>query len=83
MLDSERSHFATAIPGTRAAPIPTLMLSRRDIAALMQPRDHLAAVEAGFRSYATGVVDVPPPLHLRANEGVAQRVGTSFAFGAL
>ena len=35
-----------------ASPRPALLLTRREIAALMAPQDYLAAVEAGFRCYA-------------------------------
>jgi len=48
---------------------PALMLSRRDIASLMSLRDYVAAVEAGFRSYASGGADVPIPMYIGMQEG--------------
>jgi ornithine cyclodeaminase/alanine dehydrogenase-like protein (mu-crystallin family) len=59
-----------------AARIPsTLILSRREIAALMSPQDYLAAVEAGFRAYASGSVDVPMPMHIPAEDGAFHAKG--------
>lgn len=52
-----------------AALKPALLLKRSEIAALMTPQDYLAAVEAGFRSYASGGCDIPPPMHIPAGEG--------------
>ena len=49
--------------------LETLILDRPTIAALMAPRDYLAAVEAGFRSYANGGGDVPAPMHLPSAPG--------------
>jgi ornithine cyclodeaminase/alanine dehydrogenase-like protein (mu-crystallin family) len=51
------------------APKTALILTRSEIAALMRPQDYLAAVEAGFRSYAGGVADVPMPMHISAKDG--------------
>ena len=62
-----------------AAPLvpakPTLLLSRRDIAALMSPDDYLSAVEAGFRAYATGDVQTPLPMHVPAADGIFHAKG--------
>ena len=44
-----------------------LILTRRDIAALMKPADYLAAAEEGFRE-AAGTV-APPPMHLPVEGG--------------
>jgi len=49
--------------------LETLFLDRPTIAALMAPRDYLAAVEAGFRSYADGGGDVPAPMHIPSAPG--------------
>jgi ornithine cyclodeaminase/alanine dehydrogenase-like protein (mu-crystallin family) len=48
---------------------PALLLKRSEIAALMTPKDYLAAVEGGFRSYAAGGCNVPPPMHIPVSEG--------------
>ena len=58
---------------------PALVLGRRDIAALMSPDDYLAAVEAGFRAFATGTVQVPLPLHVPATDGAFHAKGASLA----
>jgi alanine dehydrogenase len=50
-------------------PKPVLILTRSQIAALMRPEDYLAAVEAGFRSYAGGGAHVPMPMHIPAMGG--------------
>jgi ornithine cyclodeaminase/alanine dehydrogenase-like protein (mu-crystallin family) len=47
----------------------TLILDRSTIAALMAPRDYLAAVEAGFRSYVDGGGDAPAPMHIASTQG--------------
>ncbi|MGH6629769.1 MAG: ornithine cyclodeaminase family protein, partial [Burkholderiales bacterium] len=47
----------------------TLLLARSDIAALMTPKDYLAAVESGFRAEKEGRAAAPPPLHLQALGG--------------
>src|SRR5438132_402880 len=52
-----------------AATKPALILTRNEIAGLMRPRDYLAAVEAGFRSYAAGSAHVPMPMHITARDG--------------
>ena len=46
----------------------SLLLTRQEIARLMAPQDYLAAVEAGFRSYANGEASVPMPMHIPAGE---------------
>lgn len=51
------------------APKAALILKRGEIAALMDPQDYLAAVEAGFRSYASGSADVPMPIPIPAQDG--------------
>ena len=47
----------------------TVILSRGDIAALMQPADYLAAVERAFRASKEGRAESPPPMHLRGDNG--------------
>ena len=56
-----------------------LILSRRDIAALMRPRDYLEAVEAGFLAAATGRADTPAPMHMTAEGGAFHAKGSALA----
>jgi len=58
---------------------PALLLSRRDVAALMSSRDYVAAVEAGFRSLAIGGADVPLPMHIRTQDGAFHAKGARIA----
>ncbi len=51
------------------APKAALILTRREIAALMGPQDYLVAVEAAFRAYANGDAEVPLPMHIPATDG--------------
>jgi len=60
---------ATAKPRFSLAPAPALILRRSEIAALMDPAAYLAAVEAGFRSYANGEASVPMPMHIPVESG--------------
>jgi hypothetical protein len=46
---------------------PALLLSRRDISALMSLEDYLSAVEAGFRACRNG--DAEMPIHIRTAHG--------------
>jgi ornithine cyclodeaminase/alanine dehydrogenase-like protein (mu-crystallin family) len=48
---------------------PVLLLTRRDIAAVIVPRALLDAVEDGFAALATGRADVPAPLHIPSDDG--------------
>jgi ornithine cyclodeaminase/alanine dehydrogenase-like protein (mu-crystallin family) len=48
---------------------PVLLLTRRDIARLMMPRDTLEAVEQGFAAVGAGRAQVPAPLHVAAEHG--------------
>lgn len=47
----------------------TLVLTRRDIAKLMTPRDALDAVEQGFAAVDSGRAQVPAPLHVAMAHG--------------
>src|SRR5262249_12274863 len=47
----------------------TLILDRPTIAALMAPRDYLAAVDAGFRGYVDGGGGAPAPMHIPCLRG--------------
>jgi alanine dehydrogenase len=77
MLDAYRSNHADQ--NAHALLSTALVLGRRDIAALMAPEDYLRAVETDFRSYAAGGVDVPSPMHIRANRGAFHAKGASIA----
>ena len=59
---------------TRPCP-STLVLTKREIASLMSLGDYVSAVEAGFRSYGNGGVDVPLPMHIRAPQGTFHAKG--------
>jgi alanine dehydrogenase len=50
-------------------PSPALILRGSEIAALMDPAAYLAAVEAGFRCYASGSASVPMPMHIPVQDG--------------
>ena len=54
---------------------PALILRRSEIAALMQPRDYLAAVEAAFRNLARGEAQVPIPMQIDARDGTFHAKG--------
>lgn len=48
---------------------PVLLLTRRDIAALIEARALLHAVEDGFAALGSGRAEVPAPLHIAAQNG--------------
>ncbi len=50
-------------------PALTLVLTRRDVAALMSPRDCLDAVDSGFAALGEGRAHSPAPLHLKVGRG--------------
>lgn len=50
-------------------PQPALVLRRSEVAALMDAAAYRAAVEAGFRSYASGDATMPLPMHIPAGSG--------------
>lgn len=77
MLDSDSGSHDHA--GTHHRMATTIMLGRRDIAGLMRPEDYLSAVETGFRRHAAGEVDVPSPMHIRANGGAFHVKGAGIA----
>ena len=81
MLDPDSSSNDDAATHHRMA--TTILLGRRDIAGLMGPEDYLSAVEAGFRCHAAGEVDVPPPMHIRANGGAFHAKGAGIALDRL
>jgi ornithine cyclodeaminase/alanine dehydrogenase-like protein (mu-crystallin family) len=55
----------------------TAILSRGDIAGLMERNDWLAAVETGFRAAAEGKAHSPPPMHIEASGGSFHAKGAS------
>lgn len=57
---------------------PTVLLSRRELTALMSPRDYLGAAEAAFRALGEGRAHAPAPLHIEARHGVFHAKGGSF-----
>jgi ornithine cyclodeaminase/alanine dehydrogenase-like protein (mu-crystallin family) len=66
------------IPADRAREPVTRILTRRDIAGLMWPRDYFDAVEAGFRALAEGQAVSPAPLHLPLRSGGLHGKGAAF-----
>jgi alanine dehydrogenase len=48
---------------------PALLLSRDDIAALLEPADYLSAVATAFRASKEGRAQSPPPLHITVPGG--------------
>lgn len=55
----------------------TLILTRSDIASLMQPGDWIEPVEAGFKALAEGRVHAPAPLHLPLERGAIHGKGAA------
>src|SRR4029453_14192074 len=53
----------------KVSPRPALLLTRREIAALMTPEDYLAAVKEGFRRSADEDAHAPMPMHIAVPEG--------------
>ena len=60
------------------APAPeTVILTRRDVAALMTPSEYLRAAEVAFRGLASGAVAAPLPMHVDGRGGVFHAKGAS------
>lgn len=59
----------------KASARPALLLTRREIAALMVPEDYLAAVEEGFRCSVEGCAHGPMPMHIAVSNGVFHAKG--------
>jgi ornithine cyclodeaminase/alanine dehydrogenase-like protein (mu-crystallin family) len=72
----------SGMPGTKGAP-QTLILSRRDIAALMDPAAYLEAVEGGFRAAAEGRAHSPPPMTIEGAGGTFHAKGASLRLDRL
>ncbi len=62
-----------------AGPPPTLIITRAEVAALMQPDDWLGAVERGFAALAEGKATSPAPMAISAQGGVFHAKGASLA----
>lgn len=60
-----------------AGPPPTLIITRAEVATLMQPNDWLAAVEQGFAALAQGKATSPAPIAITAQSGVFHAKGAS------
>lgn len=60
---------------------PILILSRRDIAGVMRVADYHEAVAAGFRAFARGEVQSPPPMEIAGDGGAFHVKGASMAVG--
>ncbi len=61
------------------APAATLILTRHDVAALMDRGAWLAAVETGFRAAAEGKAAAPPPIAIEGVGGTFHAKGASLA----
>lgn len=61
------------------APPEALIITRRDIARAMTPRDYLDAVEKAFVAGATGNAYSPHPMHLPASRGGFHAKGASIS----
>ena len=59
----------------------TLLLSRRDVAALMDMGAWLEAAEAGFRALGEGRAQAPPPMAIQGWDGSFHAKGASLALG--
>lgn len=57
---------------------PVLLLTRKDIAALMQPADYLIAVEEAFRASKTNRANSPLPMHIDADGGAFHAKGAAY-----
>ena len=59
----------------------TLVLTRRDVAALMAAEDWLEAAEQAFRAVGEGRAQVPAPMHLDGQSGAFHAKGASVSLG--
>jgi ornithine cyclodeaminase/alanine dehydrogenase-like protein (mu-crystallin family) len=59
----------------------TMLLSRRDVAALMRPADYLEAVETGFRAGEDKRAAAPPPLAMAGGAGAFHAKGAVLELG--
>jgi ornithine cyclodeaminase/alanine dehydrogenase-like protein (mu-crystallin family) len=57
----------------------TLILTRRDVASLMDQAAWLEAVETGFRAAAEGKAQAPPPMTIHGQGGAFHAKGASLA----
>jgi alanine dehydrogenase len=69
-----------ALERGRPAQAPeTLILTRRDVALLMNQAAWLDAVETGFRASAEGKAEAPPPMTIHGQSGAFHAKGASLA----
>lgn len=61
----------------------TIILARRDVAALMAPSTWLEAVETGFRATAGGRTQAPPPMTLAGQGGTFHAKGAGISLDRL
>jgi alanine dehydrogenase len=61
------------------APADALIITRRDIIAVMQPADYLAAVELAFQAASLGKAHAPQPMHLPMKRGGFHAKGASIS----
>ena len=74
--------MSAALARGRPASSPeTLLLARRDVAALMDQAAWLEAVETGFRAAAEGRAEAPPPMTLHGHGGAFHAKGASLRIG--
>jgi alanine dehydrogenase len=74
--------MSAALARGRPAQAPqTLILTRRDIASIMDRPAWLAAVETGFRAAAEGKAHAPPPMVLHGSGGAFHAKGASLELG--
>jgi ornithine cyclodeaminase/alanine dehydrogenase-like protein (mu-crystallin family) len=57
---------------------PQILLTRSDLAALMLPRDYLAAAEAAFTALAGGRASAAMPMHMETTHGVFHVKGGAY-----
>jgi alanine dehydrogenase len=76
--------MTAALGGGRSAQAPeTLIVSRREVAGLMDPAAWLDAVETGFRVAAEGDGHAPPPMAIEGQSGAFHAKGASLRLGRL
>lgn len=66
------------MPTAANSSLETLILARRDIAALMRVEDYLTAAEESFRAGAEGRAHAPEPMHLQGHGGAFHAKGASY-----
>lgn len=62
-------------------PEATLILKRSDVRKLASVQDYHEAVAGGFRAFAAGAVDAPPPMEIAGADGAFHAKGASMTIG--